>query len=1001
MRPIALVGGAGQVVFEPAADAVGEIEIAARALDSSGRLLQDRRTVVVDLGDDLQVDVSADRGGYEPGESGELTLRVTGQDGTGVAAELGVTAVDEAVYLLTAGRVGSEALEDGGTGLDGTESFAGGTTLGDLLAGQRTQADQDLASAILAYGQEQGGPLDSRSTETLSELSAAQGKVLADGRMLTRRLRKKGRAARRRAMRAGRFVDPWGTPYDLSIRGKPREVQVTSAGADETFGTADDLAYVFRVRPRRRRGGRFGQFFGDDIGPEPGDGIIGAPVFERAGEGQAFGGDDSGGAAAPGAAGATAVRRFFPETLLAVPDLLTDAAGRAVLPFTLADNVTTWRVAALASAEDGRIGSGTTALAVRKDMFVDLGLPRSFTQGDRIQIPVVAYNLTSADRDVTVRLRAAPWFEATGGATRVISVPAGSAARDSFGIHVLATGDVALRVDASSDELTDAVEMPAQVAASARPVTFTRSGQLRNAVTETIHIPAAALPGETTMNVHLLPGVLSQTLDGLDALLAEPHGCFEQTTSTTYPNAVVLAYLRATGTVDAAISARAERFLSQGMQKLLTFEADGGGFSLWGGPHASIILSGYAVQQFEDIAKVRHVDPALIRRTTAWLVGKQKGDGSWQPSSAGVHFGTSTDALRVTAYTAWILADAQRAPAALEKALSFVRANIAGESDLYTRVVATNALLAADGGDPLGRSLLAALLTEREQDESGTYWSYGAQGESRTMLSGSGHGAVVETTAMMVQALLATGGHADVVSDVLKFLAGARSEYGGWGGTFATVWTIKAFLAALPVAGGGGSGTVVIRVNGMDAGAVPLDDVDTPRVVDVSAFVVPGDNSVELTVSGAAQPYSRISGGYVIPWSEPLPEPESLSVDVAVGPRRLRAGRSADLTLSVRNRRASGDAEQVTATVALPPGFTVDQALLGDLRDAGEFDRYEIRGGRLNLYLGRIAEGTGKTVRIRVHPTLRGTMTLPHTTVYEYYDPQSRGVSQPARVTVR
>ena len=40
---------------------------------------------------------------------------------------------------------------------------------------------------------------------------------------------------------------------------------------------------------------------------------------------------------------------------------------------------------------------------------------------------------------------------------------------------------------------------------------------------------------------------------------------------------------------------------------------------------------------------------------------------------AGVHFGQSTDPLRVTAYIAWILADTNRNPAALQKALEFVR----------------------------------------------------------------------------------------------------------------------------------------------------------------------------------------------------------------------------------------------------------------------------------------------------------------------------------------
>ncbi len=999
-RQVTLSGGTGQVSFRPTADALGEIEIAARALDSGGHLLQDRRTVVVDLGDELQVDVTADRSEYEPGESGALALTVTGADGAGVEAEIGITAVDEAVYLLTAGRVGTEALQQGGSGLDGTEGFAGGTPLGDILAGGRTQADQELASAILAQDRLRRGALDSRMSVLAAKFYAAEYQIYREGQRLTDLLNKKGKRARRSAIKAKRFVDPWGTPYRLKIRGKPREVLVITAGADETFSTADDLSWVFRIRPR----GRFyiGSFFGDDDLREQAGEIIGTPVLDFLRGGRAFpifsDADSAGGAPA---APETVARRFFPETLLAVPNVLTDSDGRALLPFTLADNVTTWRVAAIASSADGRIGSGAAALSVRKEMFVDLGLPRSFTQGDRIEIPIVAYNLTSQDRDVTVELRPADWYGATGGVSRVISVPAGSAARDSFGVHALSTGDVTLRVDATSDDLTDAVEMQAHVTANARPVNFTRSGQLLDAATETIQIPAAALTGETTMSVHLLPGILSQTLDGLDALLAEPHGCFEQTTSTTYPNAVVLAYLRAAGTVDPVVTERAKRFLTQGMQKLLTFEADGGGFSLWGGPEPSIILTGYALQQFADIAAVRHVDPALLQRTAAWLVAQQEGDGSWAPSNAGVHFGQSSDPLRVTAYTAWVLAETNRAPAAMDRALAFVRANVTEETDLYTRVVAANALLAADSGDRVGRALLTQLLTERVADESGTYWSYGANGNRRTLMSGSGHGAAVETTAMMVQALLATGDHADVISDVLTFLAGARSQYGGWGGTFATVWTIKAFLAALPVSGNGGNGSVEVRVNGAVAATVPLDGEDSPRVVDVSAFVVPGDNVVEMIATGTAQPYYRISGAYVIPWTEPDPEPESLRVDVALGKNKIRAGRSTDLTVSIRNNRASGAAEQVTAVVGLPPGFAVDEAQLGDLRDAGEFNRFEILGGSLNLYLGRIPNGDRRSIKFRVHPTLRGTMTLPHTEAYEYYDPESRGASTPAKVTVR
>jgi len=38
-------------------------------------------------------------------------------------------------------------------------------------------------------------------------------------------------------------------------------------------------------------------------------------------------------------------------------------------------------------------------------------------------------------------------------------------------------------------------------------------------------------------------------VEGLDALLRMPYGCFEQTSSTTYPNVLVLDYLKTSGQV--------------------------------------------------------------------------------------------------------------------------------------------------------------------------------------------------------------------------------------------------------------------------------------------------------------------------------------------------------------------------------------------------------------------------------------------------------------------
>ena len=60
-REVTLGGATAQVEFVPTQDALGEVVVVARTLGPTGRLLQDRRTLVVDQGAALDVVVSADR----------------------------------------------------------------------------------------------------------------------------------------------------------------------------------------------------------------------------------------------------------------------------------------------------------------------------------------------------------------------------------------------------------------------------------------------------------------------------------------------------------------------------------------------------------------------------------------------------------------------------------------------------------------------------------------------------------------------------------------------------------------------------------------------------------------------------------------------------------------------------------------------------------------------------------------------------------------------------
>jgi len=53
-----------------------------------------------------------------------------------------------------------------------------------------------------------------------------------------------------------------------------------------------------------------------------------------------------------------------------------------------------------------------------------------------------------------------------------------------------------------------------------------------------------AIPDAGKIFVRLYPGPLSQVIEGMDAILRMPGGCFEQTSSSTYPNVLALDYMK-------------------------------------------------------------------------------------------------------------------------------------------------------------------------------------------------------------------------------------------------------------------------------------------------------------------------------------------------------------------------------------------------------------------------------------------------------------------------
>ena len=220
------------------------------------------------------------------------------------------------------------------------------------------------------------------------------------------------------------------------------------------------------------------------------------------------------------------VRSYFPEALYINPEIITDQNGAASITIPMADSITTWRMAMLASTTHGALGSGTSSLKVFQDFFVDLDLPVTLTQGDRVSIPVAVYNYSGARGDVSLELQRDDWF------SLVDDVPEKSVTVDSARVGGSQFTLEAKRIGKFKLTLCRAHERrsrprghrgPRNRSDSQRPRAEPglqrASGNRRSA---RIEFPATAIPDASKIFVRLYPGPLSQVIEGMDAFCACP-----------------------------------------------------------------------------------------------------------------------------------------------------------------------------------------------------------------------------------------------------------------------------------------------------------------------------------------------------------------------------------------------------------------------------------------------------------------------------------------------
>jgi len=752
---------------------------------------------------------------------------------------------------------------------------------------------------------------------------------------------------------------------------------------------------------------------------------------------KAVGRDATGAANAAAEPAAEHIRSYFPEALFIAPEILTDAEGRAEISIPVADSITTWRMAMVASTQGGALGSATSGFKVFQDFFVDLDLPVTLTQGDRVSLPVAIYNYGKARGDVALTLQPEDWFTLVDDTTdKSVAVDANRVGAAQYTLEARHIGKFKLTLSAhlhGAVDRVDTVVREIEVVPNGQPQEVVFNGRLDAgaapaSVEHVVQFPQSALPEASKLFVRVYPGPLSQIVEGMDGILRMPGGCFEQTSSSTYPNVLALDYLKRTKKLTPEVHAKAEGYIANGYQRLLTFEVPGGGFSWFGQAPANKILTAYGLMEFSDMARVYDVDPRLVERTRNWLVAQQQADGSWRPDTQFINEGATnrynSDALRITAYIAWSLEVTGYRGPAVEKARSFLaarlekaasagsledadaarRLNPKAALDAYTLAVLANFAVEGDhGGAPsaLTHRVLQLLLDARQEQGEQMFWS-----AAETGMYGSGKSAAIETTGLVVQALLRSGDSPDVVRRALAWLAAQKSGAGNWGTTQATIMALRALLLASEKSGADARGTVEVLLNGAVVQRLSLTSENNDLLQQMALpNLDPASNRVALRFTGSGGIAYQVAGRYFTPWPQ---RAEKQPLEIAVSYDRSTLARN-DVVVAkaVIHSNLPATAKMVMVDLGIPPGFDLLSEDLQSLVEktagmqTGRLEKFSLTATQAILYFNGIAANATVEVpfRLRAKYPIRAKTFASH--VYEYYDPAIGSTAQPVQLVVK
>ena len=319
-------------------------------------------------------------------------------------------------------------------------------------------------------------------------------------------------------------------------------------------------------------------------------------------------------------------RSIFKNTAYYNNSVITDSNGNASIKFQLPDNIGDFRLIVLGSTKNGDFGAHENTLSIRKDLVIADAFPMIFRQGDEMKLGANIFNYTDEEVSVDVSLES-DGLKVDKNVQKITILPQDKTfVTWESSIKNQPEKEIPYYITAvANNGETDRIQKTVEIVSTPLIADFY---SYKNKFTDELEFEIEYDKQANKELSYLQFSASTSLLSGIDkianSLLTYPHGCLEQLTSTTLPNALLLK-LSDLFVIDVDYS-EVNKNLEYGIKTILGMQKSDGGFAYW--PGDSTTNHHYSPYGIWGLATMKNlganVDSGQLKKAENYLINRFK-----------------------------------------------------------------------------------------------------------------------------------------------------------------------------------------------------------------------------------------------------------------------------------------------------------------------------------------------------------------------------------------